>query len=251
MARGTLRWDPRVRRGALLARATLSPAGLLTGGGLAVLGLAAGIGLPWVIAAGAGAWLTSVVLHLRDPKLISSLLAPQFDRDLSVLDNEHLRYMTAALSARDRFEEAVDTLPDAAEFGGMQARVTEALRRLYDSVVWSQRAGSFLDSVDDQGLRDRLRGLPGESPVAAELEEQLEEVADVDRRRHETLARIATTITGLETLAVKMGSLALGSAGVAPSGSDEVRQLRHELDAYVDGLAEIEQSLRALPPQPA
>jgi hypothetical protein len=105
--RDLLRWDPRVRRGALLTKATLSPAGVVTGGAIAVAGIAAGIALPWVIGAGLAAWLTSVVLHLRDPKLVSSLLAPQFDRDLSVLDPEHLRYMTSALRARDRFEAAV------------------------------------------------------------------------------------------------------------------------------------------------
>nr|MCU0281426.1 hypothetical protein [Acidimicrobiia bacterium] len=68
------RWNPRVRKGALLARATLSPWGLAAGGGLAGIGLATGIGLPFVIAAGAVAWLTSVVLHLRDPVLVRSLM---------------------------------------------------------------------------------------------------------------------------------------------------------------------------------
>jgi hypothetical protein len=251
--RDLFRWDPRVRRGTLLAKASLSPSGVVTGGALAAAGIAAGIALPWVIGAGIAAWLTSVVLHLRDPKLVSSLLAPQFDRDLSVLDAEHLRYMAAALRARDRFEAAVRDLPDKDDFGGMRARVTEALRRLYDSVVWSQRAAAFLRSVDEQQLRNRLASLPSGSPVAEELSEQLEEVESIGGRRNETLVRISATITGIETLGVKMASYDLGST--APGGlayhSDEVRQLREDLDTYVDALAEVERSLhQELPPEP-
>ncbi len=249
-----LRWNPRMRRGALLAKATLSPAGIVSGGALAALGLVAGIALPWVVGAGVTAWLTSVVLHLRDPKLVSSLLAPQFDRDLGVLDAEHLRYMTAALRARDRFESAVGDLPDRDDFGGMRTRVTEALRRLYDSVVWSQRAAVFLRSVDEERLRMRLGSLPAGSPVAEELAEQLEEVESIGGRRDETLARISATITGIETLGVKMASFALGSTapGGLASHSEEVRRLREDLDSYVDALAEVERSLhRELPPEPA
>ena len=176
-----LRWDPRVRRSALLARATLSPAGLVSGGAIAAAGLAAGIALPWVIGAGIAAWLTSVVLHLRDPHLVSSLLAPQFDRDLSVLDQEHLQYMTQALRARDRFEAALGDVPGRGDFGGMRVRVTEALRRLYDSVVWAQRAGRFLGSVDEERLRMRLGSLPAGSAVAEELVEQLRKSSRSDR----------------------------------------------------------------------
>lgn len=252
--RDLLRWDARVRRGALLAKATLSPAGVVTAGALSAAGIAAGIALPWVIGAGVAAWLTSVVLHLRDPTLVSSMLAPQFDRDLSVLDAEHLRYMTAALRARDRFEAAVRDLPDREDFAGMRARVTEALRRLYDSVVWSQRAAVFLRSVDEGRLRARLASLPAGSEVGEELAEQLEEVDSVEGRRDETLARISATITGIETLGVKMASFALGSTapGGLASHSDEVRRLREDLDTYVDALAEVERSLhQELPPEPA
>jgi hypothetical protein len=249
-----LRWNPRVRRRALLARATLSPAGVVSGGAIAVAGLAAGIALPWVIGAGVAAWVTSVVLHLRDPKLVSSLLAPEFDRDLSVLDSEHLRYMTRALRARDRFDTEVRDLPDGGDFGGMRVRVTEALRRLYDSVVWSQRAAAFLRSVDEERLRMQLGSLPAGSPVAEELAEQLEEIDSIGSRRSEMLTRISATITGIETLGVKMASFALGSTAPGTLGSHgaEVRRLREELDTYVDALAEVEESLpRELPPQTA
>jgi hypothetical protein len=249
-----LRWNPRARRSALLAKATLSPAGVVSGGVIAAAGLAAGIALPWVIGAGVAAWLTSVVLHLRDPELVSSLLAPQFDRDLSVLDTEHLRYMTQALRARDRFESAITDLPDSSDFAGMRTRVTEAIRRLYDSVRWAQRAAEFLRSVDDERLRMRLGSLPASSPVAEEIAEQLEEVESIETRRTETLARIAATTTGIETLGVKMASFALGSTapGTVISHSAEVRRMREELDTYVDALAEVERSLpHELPPQPA
>jgi hypothetical protein len=247
------RWNPRVRKGALLARATLSPWGLAAGGALAGIGLALDVGLPFVIAAAVAAWATSVVLHLRDPGLVSSLLAPEFDRDLSVLDEEHLGYMTSALAARDRFEAATADLPGKEQFGGMRTRVTEALRRMYDSVVWTQRADRFLGSVDTQGLERRLRAAGSTSAVAEELREQLAEIEHIRGRREETVSQISATIAGIETLAVKMGGLALDAAAPGRFGisAAEVRRLRQELDTYVDALAEVERSLPATLPEQA
>ena len=97
------RWDPRVRRGKLLAKATLSPRGLAAGAVLAVAGLAAGIGLWWVVSASLAAWATSAALRLRDPMLLSSLHAPEFERDLTVLDGEHLRHMVQAVASPRSF----------------------------------------------------------------------------------------------------------------------------------------------------
>lgn len=247
-----LRYDPSVRRGKLLAKATLSPAGLVSGGALAALGLAVGIGLPWVIGAAVAAWGTSVVLHMRDPKLVSALLAPDFDRDLGALDREHRRYMLSGLQARDRFEAAVATLPEGNEFAGMKVRVNDALGRLYDSLVWTQRAADFLESVRPDTLRQRIQGAGPGTRIAQELEAQMEEVEDIERKRNEALARSSTTITGIETLAVKVGTLALESS--APGHVDhvdDIGQLRSELDGYLEGLEEIQDALRTLPPQPS
>jgi hypothetical protein len=182
------------------------------------------------------------------------MLAPEFDRDLSALDDQHLPAMVAALSARDRFEAAVADMPDREDFAGMKARVTEVLHRLYDSVVWTQRADGFLTSVDEASLVGRLHDLPPSSPLAAELAEQVAEIDGVRQRRKETAARITAGITGIETLALKMGSLALGAADspIEAMPAAEVRALREELDAYAGGLEEIEQDLRrVLPPTPA
>ena len=250
----TTRWNPNVRRSKLLAKATLSPAGLTTGGILAGLGIVLGVGIPWVIGAGIAAWATSALLHLRDPKLVSALLEPQFDRDLSLLDNEHLRYMKAALSARDRFEAAVEDLPGDDDFGGMRTRVTEALRRMYDSVVWAQRAATFLKGVDENDLRRRQQAAASGSQLAEELDEQIAEIENIRRRRDEAVSRIRTTATGIETMAVKMGSFALGSAAPGRIGAPdaEVRRLREELDTYVDALAEVERLLpEAMPGETA
>ncbi|MBM3695551.1 MAG: hypothetical protein FJW79_06425 [Actinobacteria bacterium] len=245
------RWNPRVRKGVLFARATLSPWGLAAGGALAGIGLALGIGLPFVIAAALAAWLTSAVLHLRDPALLSSLLAPEFDRDLAVLDEEHLAYMTAGLAARDRFEAAVDDLPGKEQFGGMRARVTEALRRMYDSAVWTQRADRFLATVDADALARRLRAAAKGSALAEELREQLEETEQIRARREETVSQLSATVAGIETLAVKMGGLALEATAPGRYGvsTTEVRRLRHELDTYVDALAEVERTLPATLPE--
>lgn len=246
----TLRYDSRVRRGKLLARATTSPAGLVAGGILAGVGLATGIGIPWVVGAAVVAWGTSVVLHLRDPKLVSALLAPDFDRDLGALDADHRRFVLAGLQARDRFEDAVGGLPSGEDFAGMRVRVNDALERLYDSVLWAQRAAAFLRSAQPDSIRDRIQAAGPGTRLAQELEHQLEEVAEVERRRAETLARSTATVTGIETLAVKVGSLALDVSAPGELGhTDDIGQLRSELDGYLAGLEEIQETLRTLPPQ--
>ena len=236
-----LRHDPRVRRGRILAKATLSPAGLVTGGALAAVGLAAGIGAPWVIAAAAGAWLTSVVLHLRDPKLVGALVAPDFQKDLGQLSGDYRRSMVAGLDARARFEDAVRQLDEdddeslgSDDFGGMRVRIINALDRLYDSLLWAQRAGGFLASVDPNHLQRRLLDLPRDSPIARELQAQLDEAKEV----------------GVETLAIKVGSLALDvSAPGHHDHIDDIGVMRRELDGYLQGLEEIQEALDILPPQ--
>jgi hypothetical protein len=248
----TIRHDARVRRGRLLAKATTSPAGLVTGGILAAVGLGTGIAWPWVAGSALAAWFTSVVLHLRDPKLVSALLAPDFDRDLGALDTEHRRHMLSGLQARERFESAVATLSEPEDFAGMKVRVNSALERLYDSLVWAQRAASFLRVVDAGTLADRVRAAGPGTRLAQELEAQMHEVGDIERRRTEILTRSAATITGIETLAVKVGSLALESTAPGELGhTDDVAQLRSELDGYLEGLEEIQDALQTLPPQSA
>lgn len=248
----TLRHDVRVRRGRLLAKATMSPAGLVTGGALAAVGLAVGIAWPWVAGSALAAWLTSVVLHLRDPKLVSALLAPDFDRDVGALDQDHRRYMLSGLEARERFESAVESLQDSEDFAGMKVRVSGALERLYDSLMWAQRAADFLRVVDAGSIRARIQAAGPGTRLAHELEAQLEEVDDIERRRTEILARSAATVTGIETLAVKVGSLALETSAPGELGHvDDVSQLRSELDGYLAGLEEIQDALQTLPPQTA
>lgn len=246
----TLRYDPRVRKGSRLAKATLSPAGLLTGAALAGLGAISGIGLPWVIGAGLTAWLTSVVLHLRDPELVSSMLAPDFDRDLRALDSDHRPMMVAGLEARDRFDEAVASLADTTGYGGMSARINGALERLYDSLLWAQRAAGFLVNHPPEVLKRRIAAAGPGTRLAEELAAQMEEVAEIERRRAETLQRSAATVTGIETLAVKVGTVALEASAPGPAGQhDEISQLRSELDGYLEGLEEIQDALKTLPPQ--
>jgi hypothetical protein len=247
----TLRYDSRVRRGKLLAKATTSPTGLVVGGVLAAIGLATPLTWPWVAGAALAGWLTSVALHLRDPKLVSSLLAPDFERDLGALDQEHRRYMVAGLQARDRFEQTVASLPDGDDFVGMKVRVNDALERLYDSLVWAQRAAGFLRTVNPASIRQRAQAAGPGTRLSQELEAQLEEVDDIERRRNEIISRSAATVTGIETLSVKVGSLALETTapGAEEGHLDDIRQLRSELDGYLQGLEEIQDALRTLPPQ--
>jgi hypothetical protein len=244
----TLRYNPKVRRGRVLAKATLSPTGIVVGGTLAAIGVAT-VGWPWAIGAALVGWGTSVVLHMRDPQLVSSLLAPDFDKDLGALDAEHRRYMLAGLEARDRFEAAAETVASD-DFAGMKVRINDALERVYDSLLWAQRAGTFLRTVNPVSIRQRVQGAGPGTRLAQELEAQLAEVDDIERKRSEALSRTAATITGIETLAVKVGTLGLETT--APGDldhTDDIGQLRAELDGYLEGLDEIQQALRTLPPQ--
>ena len=194
-----------------------------------------------------------MVLHLRDPQLVSSLLAPEFDRDLGVLDEEHRAYMTSALAARDRFEAAVADLPGKDQFGGMRARVTEALRRMYDSVVWTQRADRFLATVDAAALERRLRAAHGARRWPTSCRSSWTRSSTSGRAARRPSRSCPPPSAGIETLAVKMGGLALDTAAPGRFGvsTAEVRRLREELDTYVDALAEVEKSLPATIPDEA
>ncbi|MGH8927456.1 MAG: hypothetical protein ACRDWH_03830, partial [Acidimicrobiia bacterium] len=171
---------------------------------------------------------------------------PEFDRELSALDADHLPLMIRALEARDRLEHAMESW-QGGENEGLLARVTETLRRLYDSVLWVQKADRFLVTVDERMLIGRLQNLPP-GPVREEMEAQVDEVTGIRNRRDEVASRILATTTGIDTLAVKAHSIALTSSGPDQT-IDEVRRLREELNAYTAGLEEIQQHLREVVPE--
>jgi len=239
------KYSPATRKGQKLLRAMATPTGVLAAAGLVGGGLALGISAPFVAGAAAVGFVVSAVLHLRDPKLQAAMVAPEFDRDLSRLDSAHRPLMIQGLEARDRLESAIHEW-QGGENEGLIARVTETLRKIYDSVLWLQRVDRFLASVDQRQLLDRLRNLPA-GPVREEIEAQAQEVGNIQGRREEVLSRIVATTTGIDTLAVKAHSLALTTSDPDQT-IDEVRQLRAELNAYAEGLEEIEEHLqRALP----
>ena len=240
------RYNPVTRKSQRLLRAMFRPAGVVATAALVGAGIALPIPLVFVAAAGAIGFVTSALLHLRDPKLAASMVAPEFDRDLSVLSPEHLGLMVNALEARDRLEQAMEAW-QGGENEGLMARVTETLRRMYDSVLWVQRADRFLGTVDERRLEGRLHNLaPG--PVREEIEAQIVEVTGIRRRRDEVVSRILATTTGIDTLAVKAHSIALTSTGPDQT-IDEVRRLREELNAYTAGLEEVQQHLKLVLPE--
>lgn len=240
------RYNPTSRRGQRLLRSMLSPAGVVATGGLVAMGLLLGIPVAFIAGAGVVGFVTSAVLHLRDPKLAARMVAPEFDRDLSALDAQHLPLMVAGLEARDRLEHAIDSW-SGSENEGLLTRVTETLRRMYDTVLWLQRADRFLGSVDEKRIAGRLSNL-GPGPVRDELEAQLVEVSSIRQRREEVAGRILATTTGIDTLALKAHSLALNTSGPGEP-TDEIRSLREELNAYTKGLEEVEIHLREVLPQ--
>ena len=60
------------------------PAGVVATVGLVGAGVVLGIPAAFIAGAGAVGFVTSALLHLRDPKLAAKMVAPEFDRDLSV-----------------------------------------------------------------------------------------------------------------------------------------------------------------------
>jgi hypothetical protein len=240
------RYSPVTRKSRRLLRAMFSPAGVLATMGLVGAGLLLGVPAAFIAGAGVVGFATSALLHLRDPKLAAAMVAPEFDRELTALDAEHLPLMLSALQARDRLEQAMETW-QGGENEGLMARVTETLRRLYDSVMWVQKADQFLATVDERRLSGRLRDLPA-GPVREEMETQIGEVLNIRSRRDEVVSRIMATTTGVDTLAVKAHSIALTSAGPDQT-IDEVRRLREELTAYTAGLAEVQEHLRQVLPE--
>lgn len=240
------RYNPVTRKGRRLLRAMFTPAGVVATAGLIGGGVALGLSFPFIAGAAAVGFVTSALLHLRDPKLAAAMVAPEFDRDLSRLDVEHLPLMVAGLEARDRLETAMESWAGG-ENEGMMARVTETLRKLYDSVLWVQKADRFLGTVDERRLYARMRDLP-QGALRQEMEAQIGEVSGIRQRREEVVSRIVATTTGIDTLAVKAHSIALTHSGPEQT-TDEVAALRAELNAYARGLEEIEQHLSEALPQ--
>jgi hypothetical protein len=240
------KYNPVTRKGSKLLRAMFTPSGVVAAAGLVGGGLALGISAPFVAGAAAVGFLVSAVLHLRDPKLQAAMVAPEFDRDLTRLDTAHRPLMISGLEARDRLESAINEW-QGGENEGLMARVTETLRKIYDSVLWVQRADHFLASVDQRRLLDRLRNLPP-GPVREEMEAQAQEVGNIQARREEVVSRIIATTTGIDTLAVKAHSLALTSSDPDQT-IDEVRQLRAELNSYAEALEEVEEHLQQVVPE--
>lgn len=239
------KYNPLARKGSKLLRAMITPSGVLATTGLVAGGLALGISVPFVAGAAAVGFVVSALLHLRDPKLAAAMVAPEFDRDLSRLDPAHRPLMLHGLEARDRLESAINEW-QGGENEGLMARVTETLRKIYDSVLWLQRADHFLASVDQRRLLERIRSLP-EGPVREEMTAQAQEVHNIQERRDEVISRIIATTTGIDTLAVKAHSLALTTSDPDQT-IDEVRQLRAELNAYAEGLDEIDEHLQQVVP---
>lgn len=249
----TVKYDPRVRRASTFARATLSPTGLVVGAGIAWIGLALGIGLPWVIGAGLVAWATSAWTKFKDPTFVGALVGPEFSRNISALEPDYRKIMLSGLEAKEHFEVAVAGLPEreADDFGGMRYRIISSLEKMYDSLLWAQRAGGFLRRARPERLRDRMEGLAPDSIIVRDLRDQLSEIEEIAQRRDETLAKSTATITGIETLAVKVGSMALdlASPGQSDATTDDIRAMQAELDSYLVGLDEIQAALQTLPPQ--
>jgi hypothetical protein len=240
------RYNRVTRKGRRLLRAMLTPPGILATVGLVGGGILLSIPAAFIAGAGAVGFVTSALLHLRDPKLAAAMVAPEFDRQLSALDADHLPLMVGALEARDRLEEAMETW-QGGENEGLMARVTETLRRMYESVMWVQKADRFLSTVDERRLAGRMSNLPA-GPVREEMEAQVGEVTGIRHRRDEVMSKILATTTGIDTLAVKAHSIALRSTGPDET-VDEVRRLREELNAYTAGLEEVEEHLRQVLPE--
>lgn len=240
------RYNRVTRKGRRLLRAMFTPTGVLATIGLVGGGVILSIPVAFIAGAGAVGFVTSALLHLRDPKLAAAMVAPEFDRELSALDAEHLPLMVRALEAKDRLEEAMETW-QGGENEGLMARVTETLRKMYDSVLWVQKADRFLSTVDEMRLVGQMSNLPA-GPVREEMEAQVGEVTGIRHRRDEVFSKIVATTTGIDTLAVKAHSIALRSTGEDET-VDDVRRLREELNAYTAGLEEIEQHLRQVLPE--
>ena len=125
---------------------------------------------------------------------------------------------------------------------GLMARVTETLRRMYDSVVWVQRADRFLHR-----RRAPTARTPAEpSGRTGSRRDRGSERGLSIRRRDEVVSRILATTTGIDTLAVKAHSIALTSTGPDQT-IDEVRRLRESSMPIRPGWRKFRASQAVLP----
>jgi len=144
------------------------------------------------------------------------------------------------------------------------AIVLDALRRLAAQVTAVEGAMGRIDLARLQGERDRIaagRGWPASAEVVAEqqrslaaIDEQLGVAARLGAARNLLLARMQSTVIGLEGLVARLAEVLAMSAtaGGVDTATGQIADLTSELDGLRSGLAETEGiSRRALGVQQA
>jgi hypothetical protein len=235
-----------------VARAMLSPLGFGLAAGGAAIGLVAGFGIPGAVVLAAAGWGGRVAAAMfpgdgSAPKIDPFTISEPWRRDVQ-----------RALSAQNRFQQAVDATPA----GPLKDHLADIGGRLQDGIdeVWQvARKGDEIDAglstLKPGDARDQLARL--ESQPAGDETEATREALE---SRLATAARLQEVSTGasnrlrllearLDELVARAVELSVGGAETAVSGlGDDVDSLVSETEALRQALQEAERAGEDGPP---
>lgn len=228
-----------------VARAIVSPTGILALGAGAALGILIGGGIPAAVGLGTVAYAARVAVALPRHR-------PEERIDPFALDEPWRRYVQDARQAHARFREALD----GARPGPTQDRLREIDDRIDTGVreVWriARRGHELVEArhrVDPETVRhdlDALEAPAGSAPTpgsaleqtAASLRAQLATVERLDRVIGDADARLRLLTARLDEAAARTIELAVQSSDVVALGG-----LGADVDAMVDEMEALRQAI--------
>lgn len=224
-----------------VARAITAPSGILLAGGVAAVGIVAGLAVPLALPLGAAAWAGKVALAV--PRERKERIDP------FTLQEPWRRFVQEALQARNRFDETIRRI----ESGPLQDHLTTISQRMHTGVEESwkiaqrgqtlvrARRGIDVDDVERQRA-ELAAGDPSDPShdlVATSLDQQKATAERLDRvisQAHSQLRMLDARMDEAVARALELSTQSVTQASVGTLGNDvdnlvtEMEALRQALD---------------------
>jgi hypothetical protein len=228
---------PERARTPAVARAIMSPSGILLAGAGVSAGILAGIGLPAALVVGGAVWAGKVAAAVLRGRPRQEKIEP------FTIQDPWRTFVHRALSTSQRFEDAVAQTPAGplrerlAEVGG---RVETAVREAWEIAKRGHALDNAVSALDIEGIRRQLahvqrgRGRGGnQEAIVRSLRNQLESaerLAAVSEDARDRLQRLNAELAEAVARAVELSLSAVDIGALQPLGSD-VENVVGELEA--------------------
>lgn len=232
-----------------VARALLSPVGILLAGVVAAVAIVAGLSLPLAIALGVAAWAVRVLWAVPRPRRGERI-------DPFTLQEPWRRFVQEALQARNRFDEAVTRTrsgPLRDNLASVATRVEAAVEECWQIAKRGQtldRARRRIDVADIDRQLAEVTGGEAADPVADRVAESLraqrataERLDRVIEAAHTDLRMLDARLDEAVVRTIELSAQASTDASVAGLGAD-VDDLVTEMEALRQAMDETSRAAR-------